>query len=141
MLVGRCSWELSGRKLQPKIKKSQTPSEADLSRLAPARRGGICSFTQPKQNLRNKSILATDPNRKPQLSASDSRPLGHLRGYEYSLSASLNAGWCRQRLEAVDVKVFVEIEAEKLRCGAENEGAIQQFAQAFEYLVAYQVAE
>jgi hypothetical protein len=26
MLVGRCSFELSGRKLQRKIKKSQTPS-------------------------------------------------------------------------------------------------------------------
>jgi hypothetical protein len=29
MLVGRCSWELSGRKPQRKIKKSQTPSEAE----------------------------------------------------------------------------------------------------------------
>ncbi|MEA3005079.1 MAG: hypothetical protein QOI94_348 [Acidobacteriaceae bacterium] len=28
MLVGRCSWELSGRKLHRKIKRSQTPSEA-----------------------------------------------------------------------------------------------------------------
>jgi hypothetical protein len=31
MLVGRCSWELSGRKLQRKIKKSQTPSAAEGS--------------------------------------------------------------------------------------------------------------
>jgi hypothetical protein len=28
MLIGRCSWELSGRKLQRKIKKSQTLSSA-----------------------------------------------------------------------------------------------------------------
>ena len=34
MHIGRCSWELSGRKLRRKIKKSQTPSEADLSRRA-----------------------------------------------------------------------------------------------------------
>ena len=34
MLVGRCVWELSGRKLQRKIKKSQAPSEADLPRRA-----------------------------------------------------------------------------------------------------------
>jgi hypothetical protein len=27
MLVGRCSWELSGRKLYRKIKKSQTPGK------------------------------------------------------------------------------------------------------------------
>ena len=31
MFVGRCSRELSGRKLHQKIKKSQTPSAADLS--------------------------------------------------------------------------------------------------------------
>src|ERR1700693_2200295 len=29
MLVGRCSWELSGRKLQRNIKNSQTPSKAE----------------------------------------------------------------------------------------------------------------
>src|ERR1700733_14322381 len=34
MLVGRCFWELSDRKLHRKIKKSQPPSEADLSRHA-----------------------------------------------------------------------------------------------------------
>ena len=34
MLRGRCFWELSGRKLQRRIKRSQTPSEADLSRRA-----------------------------------------------------------------------------------------------------------
>jgi hypothetical protein len=34
MIVGICCWELSGRKLQRKIKKSQTPSVADLSRRA-----------------------------------------------------------------------------------------------------------
>jgi hypothetical protein len=34
MLLGRCSRELSDSKLQRKIKKSQTPSEADLSRRA-----------------------------------------------------------------------------------------------------------
>jgi hypothetical protein len=31
MLVGRCFWELSGRKLHRKIKKSQTPTEAEGS--------------------------------------------------------------------------------------------------------------
>jgi hypothetical protein len=35
MLVGRCSWELSGRKLQRKIKKSQ---------LRAKRSGGTCCF-------------------------------------------------------------------------------------------------
>jgi hypothetical protein len=42
MLVGRCSWELSGRKLHRKIKKSQTLSGAphtDLSRDTALRRG------------------------------------------------------------------------------------------------------
>jgi len=34
MLVGRSSSELSGHKLQGKLKKSQPPSEADLSRRA-----------------------------------------------------------------------------------------------------------
>jgi hypothetical protein len=34
MLVGGCSSELSGHKLQGKLKKSQPPSEADLSRRA-----------------------------------------------------------------------------------------------------------
>jgi hypothetical protein len=34
MLIGRCSYELSGRKLQLKIEKSQTTSVADLSRRA-----------------------------------------------------------------------------------------------------------
>src|ERR1700733_14489291 len=34
MLVGRCSSELSSHKLQAKSKKSQAPSEADLSRHA-----------------------------------------------------------------------------------------------------------
>jgi hypothetical protein len=34
MLVRRCSWELSSRKLPRKIKKSQTLSAADLSRRA-----------------------------------------------------------------------------------------------------------
>jgi hypothetical protein len=39
MLVGRCSWELSGRKLQRKIQKSQTPSVPEGSavpRTSPA---------------------------------------------------------------------------------------------------------
>jgi hypothetical protein len=34
MLVGRCSSQLSSHKLQAKSKKSQAPSEADLSRHA-----------------------------------------------------------------------------------------------------------
>ena len=34
MLVGRCSSELSGHRLQGKLKKSQPPSAADLSRRA-----------------------------------------------------------------------------------------------------------
>src|ERR1700739_4298609 len=34
MLPGGCSRELSGRKLQREVKRSQTPSEADLSRRA-----------------------------------------------------------------------------------------------------------
>jgi hypothetical protein len=34
MLVGRCSSELSNHKLQAKSKKSQAPTEADLSRRA-----------------------------------------------------------------------------------------------------------
>jgi hypothetical protein len=75
MLVGRCSWELSGRKLQRKIKKSQTlsevamglwpgrwPTQGDEERLGPAtalyetialsfvhpeRSRGICSSADP----------------------------------------------------------------------------------------------
>jgi hypothetical protein len=42
MIVGRCSLELSGRNPRRKIKKSQTPSEADLSRRPVE---GICGST------------------------------------------------------------------------------------------------
>ena len=48
MLVGRCSWELSGRKLHRKIKRSQTPSEAGLSRL-------------PRLAVEGSAVLRTSP--------------------------------------------------------------------------------
>jgi hypothetical protein len=40
-LVGRCLWELSGRKLRRKIKRSQIRSEADLSQPAPSEPWGV----------------------------------------------------------------------------------------------------
>ena len=44
MLIGRCSWELSGRKLHRKIKKSQTPRRADRGkREESVRRSGVCA--------------------------------------------------------------------------------------------------
>jgi hypothetical protein len=47
MLVGRCSWELSGRKLQRKIKKSQTPSEAEGSAVLFRSRPFVEMFFDP----------------------------------------------------------------------------------------------
>jgi hypothetical protein len=52
MLVGRCSWELSDRKLQRKIKKSQTPSEAEGSAVPRTSPGSAEYYTQTKLSSR-----------------------------------------------------------------------------------------
>jgi hypothetical protein len=44
MLVDRCSWELSGRKLQRNLKKSQTPTVATCPGLPWKRSGGTYCF-------------------------------------------------------------------------------------------------
>jgi hypothetical protein len=51
MLVGRCSWELSGRKLHRKIKKSRTPSEASGSAVRHS-----CAPLLPAHNLHQSSL-------------------------------------------------------------------------------------
>ena len=53
MLVGRCSWELSGRKLHRKTKKSQTSSEAEGSAVPRTSPGNAEYYTQ------NKIVIST----------------------------------------------------------------------------------
>ena len=55
MLVGRCFWELSDRKLQRKIKKSQPPSEAEGS--------AVSLHPQPKHKGSRRSLGAREDAR------------------------------------------------------------------------------
>jgi hypothetical protein len=52
MLVGRCYWKLSGRKLHRKIKTSQTPTVAKRS-------GGNCGFSPNSDSFISNVFSAT----------------------------------------------------------------------------------
>ncbi len=63
MLVGRCSSELSGHRLQGELKKSQPPTGAQRSGPVPACRGGTCCFSSlsPRAFFRSRAEPTAPP--------------------------------------------------------------------------------
>jgi hypothetical protein len=57
MLVGRCSRELSDRKLQRKIKKSQTPTAANPDFLPRSARQGHVCLSLKERRMRSASAI------------------------------------------------------------------------------------